>query len=79
MKVKLVFREWLDKGSFLPVPFGEKRLELQGGQIHSGTVIEAELGLTDAQEAELRAVLRAGYAPAYYVHLEDKTEQISLL
>ena len=78
MKVKLIFHEWLDKNSYIPVPGGETRLELQGGQIHSGTVIEAELLLGAAAEAELMRALRQGYAPAYYVHLEDDTEQIAL-
>jgi hypothetical protein len=70
MKVKLVFEDWRNnEGRSV---YSELTMLSTGGY-HSGTTFNGEINLTTEQEDELKAYMKNGYRPVFWV-LEEKVD-----
>ncbi len=68
MKIKLVFEDWQRIGK--SVYNTEKGIDLSSGQFHSGTTFDGEIKLDECDEQEIRASMKDGYNPVFWVMAE---------
>ena len=66
MKIKLVFYDWHKDGRSVYSTEGIAAA-LSSGDFHSGTTFDAEIVLTEDNEADLRSALAQGYRPVFWV------------
>lgn len=65
MKIKLVFKDWHQKGKSIYA--NKEFFELSKHDFHSGTTFEGRIDLDAWQEKELQDAVEKGYQPVFWV------------
>lgn len=71
MRVKLVFKDWLnDKGE--SIYNTDEGIDLSIGEFHSGTTFDGAIYLLRLEEEELTKAIQNGYHPVFEVVIRER-------